>query len=84
MDAHTAPPEQRIIRLRTSTFTKEGLAKMGHNSPTAMANAIGVSSSTLRRAIAGDTAPGEQLMAALLSATGRPFHELFVVTRADQ
>ena len=60
---------------------EEALAALGYKSPTAMANAIGVSSSTLRRAIAGDIAPGERLIAALLAHTGRSFGHLFRITK---
>jgi hypothetical protein len=74
-----APTPTRTVRLRPEAFTPEALAQYGWPSPYAAAKAIGVSSSTLRRAIAGDTAPGETLIAALLDGTGRKFEQLFVV-----
>lgn len=72
--------QQHSIRLRPEAFTPEALAKHGWGSPTAAAHAIGVSSSTLRRAIAGETAPGEQLIAALIAGTGKTFDQLFIVS----
>lgn len=77
MDAQTLP----TVRLRAEAFTSEALAEHGWGSPTAAAKAIGVSSSTLRRAIAGDIAPGERLIAALIEGTGRSFDQLFIVTK---
>lgn len=76
MDAHTTAP---TVRLRPEAFSAEALAEHGWASPTAAADAIGVSSSTLRRAIAGQIAPGERLIAALITGTGRSFDDLFVV-----
>lgn len=67
------------IRCRPERFTSEALAQYGWGSPTAAARDLGVSSSTLRRALAGETAPGERLIAALLQATGRTFEYLFTV-----
>lgn len=78
MDAHTDPAS---IALRPEAFTPDALAAHGWASINAAAVSVGVASSTLRRAIAGDIAPGERLIAALITGTGRPFDELFAVTR---
>jgi lambda repressor-like predicted transcriptional regulator len=75
MDAQTA-----TIRLRREAFTSEALQQYGWASPTAAARAIGVSSSTLRRAIAGEITPGERLIAALLTGTGKTFDDLFTLS----
>lgn len=87
MDAHTRPAAldsnlSRVatIRLRPEAFAPDKLAEHGWGSPTAAARAIGVSSSTLRRAIAGEITPGERLIAALIAGTGKTFDQLFTVT----
>jgi hypothetical protein len=67
------------IRCRPERFTAQELARYGWDSPTAAARDLGVSSSTLRRALAGETRPGERLIAALLQATGARFEHLFVI-----
>lgn len=51
----------------------------GWRSDQQAAKAVGVAGSTLRRALAGTTAPGEQLIAGLLVATGWTFSDLFDV-----
>lgn len=78
MDAQTPAP---TVALRQSAFTPTALAQYGYGSPTAMANAIGVSSSTLRRAIAGEIAPGERLIAAILATELGPFDHFFTVAK---
>lgn len=83
MSAHTDTHVRPTIRLRAEAFTAEELARYGWASPTAAAKAIGVSSSTLRRAIAGETAPGETLVAALIHGTRRPFDQLFTVVSEE-
>lgn len=80
MDAHTDTSERATIKLRPEAFTADALKRHGWDSPTAAARAIGVSSSTLRRAIAGDITPGERLIAALIAGTGSSFAELFTIT----
>jgi transcriptional regulator with XRE-family HTH domain len=67
------------IRCRPDRFTAEELRTYGWESPTAAARDLGVSSSTLRRALAGTTTPGERLIAALMQATGRQFEYLFTI-----
>lgn len=88
MSAQPAPARRRPvttvdapgrIRCRPERFTPEQLARYGWPTPTAAARDLGVASSTLRRALAGETAPGERLIAALLEATGRQFEYLFVI-----
>jgi hypothetical protein len=74
------------IRLRRDAFTPDALRSYGWESATAAARAVGIHSSTLRRAIAGKIAPGERLIAALIVGTGRSFDALFqivTVSRAD-
>lgn len=72
------------IRLRPEAFTPEALASYGWAHPTEAAQSIGVSGSTLRRAIAGEIAPGERLIAALITGTGRTFDALFHVVSTDK
>jgi lambda repressor-like predicted transcriptional regulator len=79
MDAHTVSSDASV-KLRPEAFTREALAELGWSSATAAARAVGVSSSTLRRAIAGDIAPGERLIAALIAGSGKSFDDLFIVT----
>lgn len=67
------------IRLRPDAFTPEALHSYGWANPRQAALACGVAPSTMRRAIAGEIAPGERLMAALMASTGRTFDSLFVV-----
>ena len=74
------PAHSPTIRLRPEAFTPDALASHGWGSPTEAARACGVNGSTLRRAIAGEIAPGERLIAALLDGTGSSFDELFTVT----
>jgi lambda repressor-like predicted transcriptional regulator len=68
----------------TIALKPEGYAKAcearGWGSDQQAAAAVGVAGSTLRRALAGQTAPGEQLIAGLLHATGWAFSDLFTVT----
>lgn len=78
MHAQTPTP---TVSLRPSAFTPQALEQYGYASPTAMAKAIGVSSSTLRRAIAGEIAPGERLIAALLATELAPFEHFFTVSK---
>ena len=79
-NTQTRTPPRKTIRLRPEAFTDEELARYGWRSPTAAAKAVGVDGSTLRRAIAGQIAPGERLIAALLTGTRRPFDQLFRIT----
>lgn len=88
MSAQPAPVRRRPvtpvaspgrIRCKPERFTGEQLARYGWDSPTAAARDLGVASSTLRRALAGETAPGERLIAALIQATGRTFEYLFTI-----
>lgn len=51
----------------------------GWRSDQQAAAAVGVAGSTLRRALAGQTAPGEALIGGLLAATGWTFSDLFDV-----
>lgn len=88
MDAQTRPAALdsnldtvAAVRLRPSAFTQTALTQYGYGSATAMAKAIGVSSSTLRRAIAGEIAPGERLIAAILATELGPFEHFFTVTK---
>lgn len=69
------------IRLRPEVFERSNLrTELGFRSAHALAEKAGVSSSTLRRAIAGESEPGSTLIAALIATTGRSFDELCEVT----
>lgn len=74
--AQGGPPDA-TIRLRADAFTPDAMEGYGWPSARQAAQAVGVSPSTLRRAIAGQIAPGERLIAALLVGTGRSFEGLF-------
>lgn len=76
---HTGAVAQHTIRLRADAFTPDRLATYGWPSISAAADAVGVHSSTLRRAVAGQIAPGERLMAQLIVGTGHSFDALFYV-----
>jgi transcriptional regulator with XRE-family HTH domain len=71
-------PTAAVIRLRPDAFAQwaddEGLA-----SEAAQADRIGVDRATLSRIRRGVIAPGEQFIAAALTATGMPFEDLFEV-----
>ena len=73
----------KTLRLRPDAFTKQAIRAAGFRSATALAEHCGVSSSTLRRAIAGDSEPGSRLIAALSSGTGRPIDELVESVTVD-
>ena len=70
-------PANSTIRLRPDAFTPEAMASYGWPSARQAAQAVGVAPSTLRRAVAGQIAPGERLIAALIVGTGRTFEALF-------
>lgn len=72
-------PADATIRLRSDAFTAPALKSYGWPSLRQAATACGVSPSTLGRAISGQAAPGERLIAALLVGTGRTFDALFRV-----
>ncbi len=72
------------IRLRPDAFTRTAIrSDLGFRSATALAEAVGVSSSTLRRAIAGESEPGSRLIAALMRGTGKSFDEIAETVAAD-
>lgn len=66
------------IALKPEGYQKACEVK-GWRSDQQAAAAVGVAGSTLRRALQGQTAPGEQLIAGLLAATGWAFSDLFTV-----
>jgi transcriptional regulator with XRE-family HTH domain len=74
----TSPPAE--IRLRTDAFDAWA-ASQGLESDTAAAERIGVSQPQLSRVLAGNVAPGEKFIAALLAATGRKFEQMFEVVK---
>lgn len=76
----TAPPAR--IRLRPDAFTPDAIAAMGYKSQRELATAVGVAHSTLGRAVAGTSDPGEVLIASLMHETGRAFDALFEVVPA--
>jgi hypothetical protein len=78
MHAQQAPA---TIRLRPEVFADRAKIRtaLGFRSAHALAEHIGVSSSTLRRAIVGESEPGSQLIAALMRGTGKTFDELCTV-----
>lgn len=77
-------PPTATIRLRPEAFTPAALKGYGWANPRQAALACGVAPSTMRRAIAGQIAPGERLMAALVASTGRSFDALFTVLVTDR
>ena len=72
------------VRLRPDAFTQQALASYGWASRKAAAEAVGVAPSTMRRAIAGQIAPGERLIARLIAGTGHTFDALFTVVITDR
>lgn len=76
------PAQPRAVRLRRGALTPAALAGYGWPSPRAAGIAMGIAPSTLRRVIAGDIAPGERVIAALLHGTGHTFEAIFEVCRA--
>ena len=72
----TAQPR---LQLNPDAF-RATMHAQGWPSVTAAAAAIGVSHTTLHRALAGDCSPGERLIAALLRVTGEPFETLITTT----
>lgn len=67
------------ITLRPEAFTAERVASYGWPSLSAMGDALGVHSATLRRAVQGKTRPGERLVAQLIAGTGHTFDALCAV-----
>ena len=72
----TSPPA--VIRLRADAFDAWA-AGQGLGSEAAQAERIGVSQPQLNRVLNGSVAPGEKFIAAVLTASGRKFEEIFEV-----
>lgn len=70
-----------VIRLRADVFAAWAAGK-GLGSEVAQAKRIGVASTTLNRILRGDVAPGEQFIAAVLTATGGKFEEYFEIAES--
>lgn len=75
----TSPPT--AIRLRADAFTAWA-ASQGLGSETAQATRIRVAQTTLNRILRGQVAPGEQFIAAVMTATGSKFEEFFEIAEA--
>lgn len=72
-------PRAHVVGLRRGALSPRALKAYGWQTPADAARALGLSPSTLRRVIAGDIAPGERVIAALLAGTGHTFEGLFEV-----
>jgi transcriptional regulator with XRE-family HTH domain len=72
----TSPPA--VIRLRPDAFAAWA-QEQELPSESAQAERVGVDRATLSRVRRGVIVPGEQFIAAVLAATGKPFEELFEV-----
>jgi transcriptional regulator with XRE-family HTH domain len=76
----TSPPS--TVRLRLDVFAgwaaREGLTTEGEQ-----AERIGVGRTTLSRVRRGEIAPGEKFIAAVLTATEKPFEEFFEIAEAS-
>lgn len=75
----TSPPT--VIRLRADAFAAWAASK-GLGSEHAQAKRIGVAQTTLNRILRGTVAPGEQFIAAVLTATGAKFEKYFEIAVA--
>lgn len=78
MGATTSP----AVRLKADAWS-ERMTALHLGRVEEQADLIGVSKSQLYRVLAGDVAPGEQFIAAVLTATGAKFEELFEIAEAS-
>lgn len=78
VDLSAILPGHHIV-LRPEAFTPGRVQSYGWPSLSAMGDALGVHSATLRRAVQGKTRPGERLVAQLIAGTGHTFDALCAV-----
>lgn len=68
-------------RLRIERFDKRA-AELGLANETQIAERLGLSLATVNRVRAGQTAPGQRFIAAVVSEFGLPFEQLFEIATA--
>lgn len=70
---------QHTVALNPAAFTDDAVAPYG--SLTGLARLAGLAPSTLARCVRGELTPGASVIAALITATGKPFDQLFTIRR---